>query len=113
MDDAVQQYIDTIAPAHRALFGRFHGVVLATHPEATVVISYGIPTYVVGRRRLFVGVWKHGLSIYGWHAGADNPFIARHPDLRTSRGTVRLSPADVAEVTDDELRELVVAALDS
>jgi hypothetical protein len=46
-----------------------------------VVLSYKIPTYVVGRRRLFVGVWKHGLSVYGWDQGRDAGFIARHPEL--------------------------------
>lgn len=111
MGDAVQRYIEGITPTHRALFDRFHRLILALHPGATVVLSYGIPTYVVDSRRLFVGVWKHGLSIYGWHAGADNPFIARHPELRTGRGTVRLRPADAALIPDHELRELVRAAL--
>jgi hypothetical protein len=48
-----------------------------------VVISYNIPTYKVGRRRLFLGVWKHGVSIYGWDQGRDAGFIDRHPALKT------------------------------
>ena len=34
--------------------------------EWVTLLSYHIPTYEVGRRRLYVGVWKHGVSIYGW-----------------------------------------------
>ena len=61
MDDAVGAYIDAIPPEHRPLFDRIHQLVLAAHPDAKVVFSYQMPTYKVGRRRLFVGVWKHGV----------------------------------------------------
>ena len=65
MDDAVRRYIDAIAPEHRPLFDRLHGLILEVHPDATVVLSYQMPTYKVGRNRLFLGVWKHGVSVYG------------------------------------------------
>jgi hypothetical protein len=112
MDDAVQEYIDAIAPRHRPLFDRIHRLILEVHPEATVVLSYQIPTYKVGRRRLFVGVWNHGVSVYGWQQGRDGGFTARHPELKTSTGTIRLRPDDAAAIGDDELRELARAALD-
>ena len=111
MDDAVRDYIDAIAPEHRPLFDRVHGLVLEVRPDAAVVLSYGIPTYKVGRRRLFVGVWRHGVSVYGWQEGRDGGFTARHPELRTSTGTIRLRPEEAAAVGDDELRDLVRAAL--
>jgi uncharacterized protein YdhG (YjbR/CyaY superfamily) len=112
MDDAVQEYIDAIAPRHRPLFDRIHRLILEVHPDATVVLSYQIPTYKVGRRRLFVGVWNHGVSVYGWQQGRDGGFTARHPELKTSTGTIRLRPDDAAAIGDDELRELARAALD-
>ena len=111
MDDAVRKYIDAIVPAHRALFDRLHRLVLEAHPDASVVLSYQIPTYKVGRNRLFVGVWRHGVSLYGWAQGRDGGFTARHPELMTSKGTIQLRPEDAAGVSDDELRDLVGAAL--
>jgi uncharacterized protein YdhG (YjbR/CyaY superfamily) len=111
MDDAVRDYIDAIAPEHRPLFDRLHRLILEVHPDAAVVLSYQIPTYKVGRRRLFVGVWRHGVSVYGWQEGRDGGFAARHPELRTSTGTIRLRPDDAAAIGDDELRDLVRAAL--
>jgi len=66
MDKAVKSYIDDIDPAHRPLFDRIHRLILTAHPDAAVVLSYQIPTYKVGRRRLYVGAWQHGISIYGW-----------------------------------------------
>jgi uncharacterized protein YdhG (YjbR/CyaY superfamily) len=111
MDDAVRDYIDAIAPEHRPLFDRLHRLILEVHPDAAVVLSYQIPTYKVGRRRLFLGVWRHGVSVYGWQEGRDGGFATRHPELRTSTGTIRLRPEDAAAIGDDELRDLVRAAL--
>ena len=113
MDDAVQAYVDGIAPEYRPLFDRLHRLILAEHPEATVVLSYKMPTYKVGNRRLHVGAWKHGLSIYGWQHGRDDAFASRHPELKTSKGTLQLRPEDAAAITDDEFSDLMRAALDT
>lgn len=111
MDAAVQQYVEAIDPAFRPLFDRLHELILGMHPDAAVVLSYGMPTYRVGRRRLHVGVWRHGVSLYGLGQEALAEFTARHPRLRTSKGTIQLRPEDAATVSDEELRELVGAAL--
>lgn len=111
MDDAVRDYLNAISPEHRPLFDRVHRLVLEVRPEAELVISYQIPTFKVGRSKLFVGAWKHGISLYGWHDGRDAGFTSRHPELVTGKSTIRLRPADGAGVSDDELRHLVSAAL--
>jgi uncharacterized protein YdhG (YjbR/CyaY superfamily) len=111
VDAAVHEYIDRIDARHRALFDRVHELILAAYPEAVVGISYRMPTYRVGSRRLYLGVWQHGISLYGWPQGQDDGFTARHPDLRSSKGTIRIRPQDAAGITDDELAGLVRAAL--
>jgi uncharacterized protein YdhG (YjbR/CyaY superfamily) len=112
VDDAVRDYIEAIGPENRPLFDRFHRLVLEVRPDAAVVLSYQIPTYKVGRRRLFIGAWKHGVSIYGWDQGRDDGFATRHPKLMTGKGTIKLRPQDAAGIPDDEFRDLVRAALD-
>jgi uncharacterized protein YdhG (YjbR/CyaY superfamily) len=112
MNEAVRSYIDAVDPAYRPLFDRVHGLIMAAHPEATVVLSYQIPTYKVGKRRLYVGAWQHGISLYGWPQDRDGGFTERHPDLRTGKGTIRLRPQDAAALADGELLALVSAALD-
>jgi len=112
MDAAVRKYIDGIPSEERPLFDRIHRLVLKTRPDAEVVISYNIPTYKAGRRRLFVGVWKHGVSIYGWDQGRDAGFMARHPKLVTGKGTIKLRAADLEGIPDTELRDLVRDALE-
>jgi uncharacterized protein YdhG (YjbR/CyaY superfamily) len=112
MDEAVRRYIDGIDPAFRPLFDQIHELVMAAHPEATVVLSYQMPTYQAGKRRLYVGAWQHGISVYGWGQGHDGGFTERHPELRTSKGTIRLRPQDAAAITDEDLAGLVSAALE-
>ena len=111
MEDAVRDYVDAIPSEHRPLFDRLHRLILEVHPDASVVISYQIPTYKVGRNRLYLGVWKHGVSIYGWGQGRDAGFTARHRELITGKGTIQLRPDDAAGIPDDEFRDLVRAAL--
>lgn len=111
MDEAVQRYIDAIAPEYRPLFDRLHRLILAAYPGAVVVLSYQIPAYKVGGRRLYVGAWKHGVSIYGWQQGREAGFTSRHPGLKTSKGTIQLRPEDAAGLPDDEILDLVRAAL--
>ena len=113
MDEAVERYIQAIPSEHRPLFDRLHRLIVAAHRDADVVLSYQMPTYKVGKRRLFVGAWQGGLSLYGWRPGQAEAFISRHPQLKTGKGTIRLRPQDAAAISDDELTELMRAALDA
>ena len=111
MTGDVQKYIAAIPAEHRPLFDRLHDLIVAVHPEAEVAFSYKMPRYSVGKRRIFLAVWKHGVSIYGVGPGADAGFIARHPELIASRGTIRLRAKDAAAIPDEEFREMLRAAL--
>src|SRR6476620_4220153 len=110
MNESVRAYVEAVDPACRPLFDRMHQLIMAAHPDADVVLSYQIPTYKVGKRRLYLGAWQHGISIYGWGQGRDGGFAERHPELRTSKGTIRLRPQDAAAIPDEELSALVGAA---
>jgi uncharacterized protein YdhG (YjbR/CyaY superfamily) len=109
--EEVATYVEAIPVEHRELFERVHALVVEACPEASVGLAYNMPAYSVGRRRLSVGAWAHGVSIYGWKRYGDGGFTARHPDLRTSTGTIRLTPEDAAAIEDDEIRALARAAL--
>jgi hypothetical protein len=81
-----------------------------TCPDADVALSYGMPTYRIGRRRLTIGAWTHGLSLYV-SPSRDGGFSARHPELAAGKGTIRLKPGDAARIPDPELQQLIHAAL--
>lgn len=81
------------------------------HPGAAVRFAYAMPTYVVGERSLQVGVWKHGLSLYGWSADRSGGFCESYPRLCGDRGTLKITHADADRIPDEHLRELVRAVL--
>lgn len=110
MDEAVRRYRDEIDSGHRPVFDRLHRLVMATCPDAVVKLSYGMPAYRIGRRRLNIGAWKHGISLYA-SPERDGGFTERHPGLAAGKGTIRLRPADAASISDSEFRDLIRAAL--
>ena len=112
MDEGVQAYIERLDPTRRSLFERLHALVLETHPEAEVALAYDMPAYRVGARRLSLGAWKHGVSVYGFRKDNDGGFVARHPNLASGRGTIRIGFHDAAGISDDELMGLVGGALE-
>lgn len=113
IDQDVLDYIAAIPADRRALFGRLHDLILRARPDVTVTLSYAMPAYKAGGRRVYLGVWQHGVSIYGWKKDEDGGFVARHPDLRTSTGTIRLRAADADGIGDEEFLGLLRAALDT
>jgi len=109
-DEAVRRYRDEMDGEYRPVFDRLHRLILAMCPEAELVLSYRMPTYRVGRRRLNIGVWKHGLSLYA-SPNRDGGFSARHPELASGKGTIKLRPSDAARISDAEFHDLMRAAL--
>ncbi len=112
-DDRVERSSAALADDQRPLFDRLHRLILAVYPDATVVLSYRIPTYRVCDRRLLRGLVEARLVHYGWQQGPTDAFTSRHPALKTSKGTLQLQPEDAAAIADDELSDLVRAALDA
>jgi hypothetical protein len=58
-----------------------------------------------------VGVWKHGLSFYGWNHGPDGGLATRYPHLDNGKGTFRLPLAEAATISDRGLRDFLAGAL--
>jgi hypothetical protein len=109
-DEAVRRYRDEMDSQYRPVFDRLHRLITGICPDADLVLSYGMPTYRIGRRRLNVGVWQHGLSLYV-SPNRDGGFSARHPELTVGKGTIKLKPADAARIPDMEFQDLIRAAL--
>jgi hypothetical protein len=109
-DEAVRRYRDEMDSEYRPVFDRLHRLITGVCPDADLALSYGMPTYRIGRRRLNVGVWQHGLSLYV-SPNRDGGFSARHPELASGRGTIKLKPTDAAAIPDAEFQDLIRAAL--
>jgi uncharacterized protein YdhG (YjbR/CyaY superfamily) len=107
MDPAVQSYIETIPESHRPLFDRLQSLILGLYPNAEIVISYGIPTYKVGRRRVYLGLWKGGVSL---HAVPVEAFKQRHPAIKTGKGSLNFKVTD--EVPEADVQAVIKQAME-
>lgn len=103
---AVQTYIDAIPDSHRPLFDRLQGILLDLYPHAEISISYGIPCYKIGRKRLYLGLWKQGVSL---HAIDPAFFKAKHPKIKTGRGSLNFKTTD--DVHEADVQETIMAAV--
>lgn len=110
MDDPLRGYRNEMDSGFRPTFDRLHRLILATCPDADVALAYGMPAYRIGRRRLSVGAWQHGLSLYV-SPSRDGGFSARHTELASGKGTIKLRPADAERIPDEEFQDLIRAAL--
>lgn len=111
MDQGVRDYVDALPADRRAMFERVDRLVRDAYPAVEMRIAYKMPAFKVGDRELYVGAWSHGLSVYGWSTGRDDGFEARHPELSSGKGTLRLTESAMGQIDDDELRGFLVAAL--
>lgn len=111
MTDEVAAYIEAIDRDRRPLFDRVHGLIMEIQPDVRVILSYKMPTYVVGVRQLHVAAWKHGLSFYGWRQDRDGGFSSRYPHLDNGKGTLKLPLNEADDISDDDLRAFLAGAL--
>jgi hypothetical protein len=107
MEPAVQRYIDEIPESHKPLFDRLQSVILECYPDAEIVISYKIPTYKVGRGRVYLGLWRGGVSL---HAVSTDAFKERHPTIKTGRGSLNFKLTD--ELPEADIRDVIRRAID-
>lgn len=112
MDAKLQAYVDAIAPEFVPLFERLRGIMHHEHPDAAFLFAYNMPTFRLGKRRLHLAVWQHGISIYGWRRDNDGGFLERHPDLLSGKSTLRIRPKEAAAISDDEFAALLKGALE-
>jgi uncharacterized protein YdhG (YjbR/CyaY superfamily) len=102
----VDEYIAAQPPEARARLNELRAAVRAAVPQAAEVISYGMPTYTLGERRVHFGAAKRHCALYG---SATDLFPDELKQLKTLKGTVQF-PLD-RPIPADLVRKLVVGKL--
>jgi uncharacterized protein YdhG (YjbR/CyaY superfamily) len=103
---SVDEYIASQPADAQPRLSELRAVIREAAPEATEVISYGMPTYTLSGRRVHFGAARHHCALYG------TPIADFADELRayqTSRGTVRF-PLD-QPIPAELVRKLVLAKL--
>jgi len=104
--NAVDDYIRTQPAETQARLRELRGIIQAAVPQATEMISYGIPTYKVEGRGVSIGAAKRHCALYGT---PQDLFADELRGYKTLKGTVQF-PLD-RPVPEALVRKLVQAKL--
>lgn len=110
MNDDVQAYLNSI-PAQR--FDRFksiHDRILKLYPDASVDISYKMPTYRAGGGWVALANQKHYISLYTCGESHLESYKLKHPLQKTGRGCINFRARD--EIHLDDLDAVIKHAID-
>src|SRR5437588_7884565 len=102
----VDEYIGAQAALAQPRLHELRAIIRAAAPQATEVISYGMPTYKLGGRRVHFGAARRHCALYG---SAIDLFANELRDFKTSNGTVQF-PLD-RPIPETLVRKLVIAKL--
>lgn len=84
----VDEYIALAPEAAKTALVQIRKLIKSVAPNADEKISYGIPTYRIGKRVIHFGGYDKHVSIYPGATGV-SAFSERLKDYDTSKGTVR------------------------
>ncbi|HMK08500.1 MAG TPA: DUF1801 domain-containing protein [Anaerolineales bacterium] len=90
----IQGYVRSGSAEQRRLFSRLERMVLDLYPRAAIGLAYGVPTYGTKPGRVGLGYWKEGVSFYPYSGSALDEFRARHPAIKTSKGSINFRLSD-------------------
>jgi uncharacterized protein YdhG (YjbR/CyaY superfamily) len=105
----VRRYIDTVQDERREKLMMLHELITGMYPAAEAVIAYGIPMYKLPTGKAGIGYWKQGVSLYPGAVYFED-FKAKHPHIKTSKGTIAFKLADKIPVTD--LKKVIKLAME-
>jgi uncharacterized protein YdhG (YjbR/CyaY superfamily) len=100
----VDEYIAAQSAVAQPRLRELRAIIRAAVPEATEVISYGLPTYRLRVGFVYFGAAKHHCALYG---SAMDAFAEELRGFDTSKGTVRF-PLD-QPIPEALVHKLVVA----
>ena len=106
LPDDVRAYIDALDGPHRRLFDHLHELILGELPDASVVISYRMPMYKVGRRHVGLNAGRpNGVTLTTTAPEHIAEFRRRHPEFKANKASIQFGFDD--ELPDDDIRDVI------
>ena len=94
MNEEVQRFVDAVPEDRKPLFDRLRALILRLYPDATLTLSYGVPTFRTKTGWVALGYWKSGVSLYTNGLHNISAFKIAHPDIRTGKGSINFRLGD-------------------
>jgi len=84
-------YFSALAPGHRIALNKLRRSIRAAAPGATEVLSYGIPSFKLGRMLVSYGAFRDHYSFFPLSSRLLDRYKRETARFRTSKGTLRFS----------------------
>jgi uncharacterized protein YdhG (YjbR/CyaY superfamily) len=89
--DSVADYLKAVPPAPRALLKKLRQTIKAAAPQATEVISYGIPGYKHHGMLVYFAAFKNHCSLFGVGAALMTTHQKALAPYKMSKGTIQFT----------------------
>ena len=110
MSTEIEDYINTIPAQRLERFLSIHDLILKLYPDATVDMSYRMPTYRVGEGWVALANQKNYISLYTCGESHLESYKRKHPDQKTGRGCINFRAKDPVHLED--LEAVITHAID-
>ena len=88
----VAEYLASVPKEHKASLLKLRKTIRSVVPNAEEVLSYGIPTFKLGRMLVAYAAFKEHCSFFPLSAAVLKAHIDELMDFETSKGTIRFTP---------------------
>lgn len=94
MNKEVQRYLSSVPEGRQPLVNQLHALILNLYPDATIDMSYRMPTYKVQDGWVALANQKRYVSLYTCGAHHLKEFKEKHPDIKTGKGCINFREID-------------------
>ena len=102
MDKNTEKYFKAVPKARKERVEALHQLILGLFPDATVDMTYKMPTYRVGDGWVALANQKQYVSLYTCGSHHLEGFRAKHPEIKTGKGCINFKDKDELPLQDIE-----------
>ena len=102
MSNDIETYLASVPEQRLDRFKSIHNLILKLYPDATVDMSYKMPTYRVGEGWVALANQKNYISLYTCGESHLASYQHRHPEQKTGKGCINFRARDEIHYHDLE-----------
>jgi uncharacterized protein YdhG (YjbR/CyaY superfamily) len=110
MNGNIKAYINSIPDQRLDRFLSIHNLILKLYPDATVDMSYKMPTYRLGEGWVALANQKSYISLYTCGESHLESYKQKHPEQKTGKGCINFRMRD--QIHYDDLEIVIKHAID-
>ena len=110
MTGDIDTYINSIPQQRLDRFLSIHHLILELYPDASIDMSYRMPTYRLGEGWVALANQKHYISLYTCGESHLKSYRLKHPEQKTGKGCINFRARD--EIHYDDLGAVIQHAIE-